>query len=146
MCKDEKYSDECGMEFERFSFSFWSSDESHVYQSNSEKWNNSEKIESNCNYIGNATPCACGSERDNGREKEIEKYSDKVDSSSDSCEFTESSDVSCMFSSEENDEFSDGNRLREDDRYRHKKNEIPRLIGSKKLHIVSHVHKKEKRK
>lgn len=99
MCHDEKYSDEDSMELGAMFLIF--SQKAEVSESDTNKRNHSDEIESDSNHITDTSPCSTGSDWHHSSEKEIEKYSYKVDASCDSCESTERSDLSITLTSEE---------------------------------------------
>jgi hypothetical protein len=139
MSNDEKETDEYGVKFlVRFRIF---ADKSEVSECYADERDNSEEIKSNGDYITDPSPCTTGSDRYDRGEEEVEKYSEKVDSSGDTSESTECSYSSVAFSCEEDREFGDSDGFSEDDWDSHKENQVPRLVAREEFHIVCHFHR-----
>ncbi len=128
------------MELELLPFWFGSSKDTHIYKCHSHEWYDSEKVWTDCNYIPNPPPSTTCAEWDKRRKKQIEEHSEKIPSTNYSSYSIGNSYSSWLITSEKDNKFSDCNSFCENHRNRHKKKEIPRLVGSQKFHVVRHLH------
>ena len=91
-------------------------------------------------HVGRSTPATREGEGNDRVLHEDQENRDKVDTSYDTSVTIDLSYHPAHVAGEEEDQFSNSDGFRENDRDSHVDDEVPRLVRGEELHVVSHVH------
>ena len=134
---NQEYGDERGMESEGRLFINLLANDAKTHECQTTQRNNAQQIKTEGDHIGNTTPAACG-QRNHSIEQKVEENTGEVDADDDTCDLIPLAQFLVLPATKQNVQLGDRNRFGEDDRNRHKNNEVPRLVGRQELHIVGH--------
>ena len=114
--------------------------DAQIKQGHSQQGNDASEVGANGNHVSRPAPSATGGERNRSRNQQIAEYTGEVDAAENAGGTIQGNQRSGLGAREEDEQFGDRHRFRENDRDGHEQDEIPRLVSGQQFHIVSHRH------